>query len=226
MASQVSPCGTAKTPAAPTLPSSRQAPWWEPEVTTPVTWVTFLRHLHAISGPFPLAPEEFLENCLHPPALIDGDSIPAANRTVAVLRSFKAPPLSRKSGLLVPDLSFCLRNTSANTQVAPTSESAGTSQKILGQPPHLINNESESPKGKVSKILPRDPGPEHGTVETSIPRHRTPPFPEFPQPHPKTHTAPWCNICPLAAGGSLRGSSGAGFDHGAREGRITWPDSP
>lgn len=104
-------------PAAPTLPGSRQAPWWEPEVTTPVTWVTFLSHLPALSGPFRFTPEEFLENCLHPPALIGGDGISSENRTVAVLRPFGAPLLSRESGLLVPDLSFCLRNTSMNTRV-------------------------------------------------------------------------------------------------------------
>lgn len=125
------PLGLREPPAAPTQPVSRQAPVWEPEATSSVTWITFTSHFHAFSGRFPLTPGGggvSLENCLHPPPLLDGDSISSEDETVAVLR--------------------LLRNTSTNIQAALTSELAATFRKILVQLPHFINNETESQRGK------------------------------------------------------------------------------
>lgn len=50
------PLGLREPPAAPTQPVSRQAPVWEPEATSSVTWITFTSHFHAFSGRFPLTP--------------------------------------------------------------------------------------------------------------------------------------------------------------------------
>lgn len=177
MASQVRPCETDSPPAAPTQPVSKQAPGWELRFTSSVTWMTSISHLHAISGPFPLATGGSLENCLHLPALTDDDNNSSEDRTVAVLSLLPKKYLHKHPG-------------------SPTSELAGTFRKILVQLPHYINKETESQRGKVSKILPRKVGPECGPAESSPPCHIRPTFPEphnhtpRPTPHPCATSAP------------------------------------